>query len=106
MQDPPQKNVENVSAPVPPAASPAGAASSSVDARTRATPAPHGGGPAPTAQQTEGTRRIHPLWIVAGAAALFGLVFGVGAVAQGAGNALSPSGTSIEQTSINAIQTA
>jgi putative serine protease PepD len=59
-------------------------------------------------QQTARRRRLHPLWLAIGAAALFGLIFGVGNVVQGAGASATapsaPSGESIEQTTINTIQ--
>jgi S1-C subfamily serine protease len=61
--------------------------------------------PPPPARSTGGKRRIHPLWLVAGAVALFGLVFGIGNLAQAAGNSSAPSGTSIEETTISTIRT-
>ncbi len=52
------------------------------------------------------------LWLAVGAAALFGLIFSVGAIAGGAGTSSSassassaPSGTAIEQQTINTIRT-
>ncbi|HEX8033718.1 MAG TPA: trypsin-like peptidase domain-containing protein [Ktedonobacterales bacterium] len=62
---------------------------------------------ATAASQVPGRKlRVHPLWLAAGAAALFGLVFGVGAIAGGIGASSSsaPSGTTIEETTINVIQ--
>ncbi|HEY7974198.1 MAG TPA: trypsin-like peptidase domain-containing protein [Ktedonobacterales bacterium] len=59
----------------------------------------------PPARSTGGKRRIHPLWLVAGAVALFGLVFGIGNLTQAAGNSSAPSGTSIEETTISTIHT-
>ncbi|HEU5441528.1 MAG TPA: trypsin-like peptidase domain-containing protein [Ktedonobacterales bacterium] len=47
---------------------------------------------------------MHPLWLVAGAAILFGLVFGVAALAQRQNTSSAPSGTDIEQTTINTVQ--
>lgn len=87
-----------------PAATPASASRAGA-AETRAAPPPSTSGPAQTPERAGRTRRIHPLWIVAGAAALFGLVFGIGAIAQGAESSSAPSGSSIEATSINTIQT-
>jgi putative serine protease PepD len=59
-------------------------------------------------QQTPKRRRLHPLWLAIGAAALFGLIFGVGNAVQGAEASTTPStapsGESIEQTTINTIQ--
>ena len=65
---------------------------------------PSASGPPPAPQKAGRKHRVHPLWIAIGAAALFGLVFGVGAVAQGAENSSAPSGTSIEETTISTIQ--
>lgn len=93
--------------PVSPAQPPAPGAAANAFAYTptRATPSPNGGGRPPVPQPAEGSRRIHPLWLVAGAAVLFGLVFGVAALAQRANTSSTPSGTDIEQTTINTIQT-
>lgn len=53
------------------------------------------------------TFRVHPLWLAAGVAALFGLVFAVGAIAGGvsASPTSAPSGTTIEATTITVIET-
>lgn len=59
-------------------------------------------------QQAARRRRVHPLWLAIGVAALFGLIFGVGNAVQGAEASTTapsaPSGESIEQTTINTIQ--
>lgn len=90
-------------------ASPAAAAAArptNTDTRTPATPSPTSTPPpASSAQREGGKHRIHPLWLVVIVAAIFGLVFGFSAIAQGAGTSSTPSGTSIEQTSISTIQT-
>lgn len=67
-------------------------------------------GPIPASQPSRRRFRIHPLWLALGVAALFGLIFGINALAGGANSsntsALSaPSGTSIEQTTIDVIHT-
>jgi S1-C subfamily serine protease len=47
---------------------------------------------------------LRPLWIALGAAALFGLIFGIGAITGGGSlTTRAPSGTSIEETTINVI---
>jgi S1-C subfamily serine protease len=48
---------------------------------------------------------IHPLWLVLGVAALFGLVFGIGALTGGTSTTSTsvPSGTDIEATTIQVI---
>ncbi len=50
-------------------------------------------------------RRVNPLWIVAAAIAVIGLVFGVAGLVSGATRSPSvPSGSDLEQTTINVIQ--
>lgn len=61
--------------------------------------------PTQPSQQARRTFHLHPLWLAIGAAALFGLVFGVGAVAGSPSTSSAPSGTTIEETTINTIQT-
>ncbi|HKW20397.1 MAG TPA: trypsin-like peptidase domain-containing protein, partial [Ktedonobacterales bacterium] len=59
--------------------------------------------PQPT-QRAEHRHSWRPLWIALGAAVLFGLIFGIGAVTGGGSlTTRAPSGTSIEETSINVI---
>jgi S1-C subfamily serine protease len=74
---------------------------------TPTTPAatPQASSPAPTAQRPGRTRSARPLWIALGVAALFGLIFSVSAIAGGAATSTSsaPSGTTIEETTINVI---
>ena len=72
---------------------------------TAAAPQTTSSRPTPPAQQARHTFHLHPLWLALGAAALFGLVFGVGAVAGSPSTPSAPSGTTIEETTINTIQT-
>jgi len=59
--------------------------------------------PQPT-QRAEHRHSLRPLWIALGAAALFGLIFGIGAITGGGSlTTRAPSGTSIEETTINVI---
>jgi len=100
-----QDNTRDSSAATPPASASMG------------TQTPTGAGAHPTAQQpptqpapTQQTRRrpsLTPLWIAVGAIALFGLVFGAGAINASPSTATSsaPSGTTIEATTISVIQT-
>jgi S1-C subfamily serine protease len=97
-----QDNTKDSSAPMPPAS-----ASTSMGTQT-----PVGTGPAPAIPRNAGQAAgrkppIHPLWLAAGVAALFGLVFGVGAISASPSTSTSsaPSGTTIEATTINVIQT-
>ena len=78
---------------------------SSTRAGPQATTTPSAGGTSLAPQPAEGKRRLHPLWLVAGAVALFALVFGVGAVAQGEESSSAPSGTTIEASTISTVQT-
>ncbi len=75
-------------------------------ATTRETPATRtrGSQPPHTPQHAEERRIIHPLWLAGAVAALFGLIFGLGAIAQGAGTSSTPSGSSLEETTISTIQ--
>lgn len=82
-------------------APPASSATSSTQ-RGASTSAGLGSGPPSAPRQTDGRRRIHPLWFVAGAIALFALVFGIGTI-RGESATTAPSGTTIEQTTINTI---
>jgi S1-C subfamily serine protease len=101
---------DNTNEPPAPTA-PARGASPVASARSRSTPAgppattTPSGGPSPASRPTEAKRRLHPLWLVAGAIALFALVFGVGSVAQGEESSSAPSGTTIEASTISTIQT-
>jgi S1-C subfamily serine protease len=64
--------------------------------------------PAPAPPRPDSRRlSIHPLWLALGAAALFGLIFGMGALASrsGSSTASAPSGTDIEATTIQVIHT-
>jgi len=65
-----------------------------------ASPAPPTQRPQPSGR----TYRVHPLWLALGAAALFGLIFAVGARAGGTSNSSAPSGSEIEETTISVIQ--
>jgi|SRR5579871_6246215 S1-C subfamily serine protease len=60
----------------------------------------------PAIPQTRREFHLHPLWLALVVAALFGLIFGVGAIAANANSATpsAPSGTEIEQMTINVIQ--
>jgi putative serine protease PepD len=60
--------------------------------------------PLPSPQNTERAARVHPLWLAASLAALFGLVFAVGAMMGSSSTLSSPSGATIEETTINTIQ--
>ncbi len=53
-----------------------------------------------------GDRRmaIHPLWLALGAATLFGVIFGIGALANGNFPSAAPSGADIETITIHVIQ--
>src|SRR5690348_13469860 len=68
---------------------------------------PTSSAPAAPPQPTQRTGRSHswrPLWIALGAAVLFGLIFGIGAITGGGSvTTRAPSGTSIEETTINVI---
>jgi len=60
--------------------------------------------PPQPAQRAEHRHSLRPLWIALGAAALFGLIFGIGAITGGGSlTTRAPSGTSIEETTINVI---
>lgn len=59
----------------------------------------------PVSQPEPPKRRVNPLWFVAAAIAVFALVFGVAGLANGGARATSsPSGSDLEQTTINVIQ--
>lgn len=78
-----------------------------VDMRTMTTP-PESAASA-TAPSRPSKRRylVHPLWLALSVAALFGLIFGVGALVNNANQstASAPSGTTIEATTISVIRT-
>lgn len=60
--------------------------------------------PPPATQHAERGRSWRPLWIALGVAALFGLIFGIGAITGGGSvTTRAPSGTTIEETTINVI---
>lgn len=60
--------------------------------------------PPQPAQRAEHRHSLRPLWIALGAAALFGLIFGIGAITGGGSlTTRAPSRTSIEETTINVI---
>ena len=62
-------------------------------------------GSQPISQPGAPRRRVNPLWIVAAALAVFGLVFGVAGLVSGATRSPSaPSGNDLEQTTISVIQ--
>ena len=55
-------------------------------------------------QQETPKRRVNPLWIVAAAIVVFAVVFGVAGLASGTARSTSaPSGSDIEQTTINVV---
>ena len=67
-------------------------------------PTPYARSAPPPAQRAEHRRSWRPLWIALGAAVLFGLIFGIGAITGGGSvTTRAPSGTSIEETTINVI---
>lgn len=60
--------------------------------------------PSQHAQQTGRRHSWRPLWIALGVAVLFGLIFGIGAITGGGSvTTRAPSGTTIEETTINVI---
>lgn len=80
-------------------------------ARAKTTSRTNDGSTTALAQRTGRKLRVHPLWLAVGAAALFGLVFSVGAIAGGSGigtsnsaSSSAPSGTTIEAKTISVIQ--
>jgi putative serine protease PepD len=78
--------------------------SSSSSPPSSATAASQDAGRRPTSPQARRKLPVHPLWLAAGVVALFGLVFGVGALAGGISTTSAPSGTTIEETTIHVIQ--
>ncbi len=98
-----QDNTSDSNAPIPSPAptTPPGA----VAVETGPRPAPHiDSRQMPPSAQNERTLRVHPLWLAAGVIALFGLVFGVGAITSNSSNSSAPSGTTIEATTINVVK--
>lgn len=100
-----QDNTKDSPVPTPPAASAAMGKQSAADTRSATTAS--AGQAAPTSRPAGRKPPIHPLWLAAGVAALFGLVFGVGAISASPGTSTSsaPSGTTIEATTISVIRT-
>lgn len=99
-----QDNTRDSSVPTPPTVPAARGPQPPADAGATTTRSP--GQATPTSRPAGRRPPIHPLWLAAGVAALFGLVFGVGAISAGPSTSTSsaPSGTTIEATTINVIQ--
>ncbi len=93
---------------VPPASgSDSMGAQTPADTREAVTP-PRNASKAATATLPAGRKPpIHPLWLAAAVAALFGLVFGVGTISASpsASTSSAPSGSSLEETTIHVVQT-
>jgi putative serine protease PepD len=91
--------------PVPPGTPTSRPADQAASRSTEETTSPNIGSPMPYVQTAGRNLKVHPLWLAAGAAALFGLLFSVGAIAGSPLPASAPSTTAIEQVTIDAIQT-
>ncbi len=102
-----QDNTRDTSVPTPPPSSAAMGAQSPVGAGAAPATAQTARQAPPASRQAGRRPPIHPLWLAACAAALFGIVFGVGAISASpsAPASSAPSGTSIEEMTINVIQT-
>ena len=92
-------------AAMPSAAPVTASAGRPTDRGGQASAAANASGPMSPPRTARRTFHIHPLWLTAGVVALFGLVFGFGAAEGSPSPSSAPSGTSIEETTINVIHT-